>query len=94
MELSEKASNIDNFYHVYDKIIYLKGDSKINLDRAKNCKQEFAKGDVIENQGMELMTKVETNMNKYLNSFNNMTIDVDNKDIETVFNEIIAELGV
>lgn len=76
----------------YERVVYLRGDSKKGLARAKTAKQEFAAGDAIEAKGDDFMTQVSKNMDYMSESFNTVRIDVDGKSIEEVHQEILAAL--
>lgn len=78
----------------YERVVYLRGDSKKGLARAKTAKQEFAAGDAIEAKGDSFMTQVSKNMDFMSEGFPTVRIDVDGKSIEDVHNEILASLGL
>lgn len=79
---------------IYDTVIYLRGDSKKGLAKAKQAKQEFAAGDAMESRGDSFIEKVSLNMDKMSERFNTVRIDVDGKSIEEVHNEILVSLGL
>jgi len=81
-------------YSIYDHVIYLKGDTKKSLQKALECKQEYSAGDAIEAKGLDFMKNVELLMESHISKFNTTTIYVDNKDIETVFEEIKTKLDI
>ena len=81
-------------YSIYDHVIYLKGDTKKFLQKALECKQEYSAGDAIEAKGLDFMKNVELLMESHISKFNTTTIYVDNKDIETVFEEIKTKLDI
>lgn len=96
-ELADKVMPIDDYTQQpvnYDHIVYLTGDSRKNLVRGKNSKQEFQTGDAMESQGDDFMDKVSSNMDLYSKSFNTVRIYVDGKTIEQVHNEILSGLGL
>ena len=69
----------------------------IDINMAINdpeCKQEYSAGDAIEAKGLDFMKNVELLMESHISKFNTTTIYVDNKDIETVFEEIKAKLDI
>jgi len=77
---------------IYDLVIYLKGNSVKNLQRAKTSKQEFETGDAMESRGDAFLDKVVKNMDKMSSRFKTVTIDVDGKSIEEVNGEIMTSL--
>ncbi len=84
----------NNYYDLYDKVILLKGDPINSLNRAANSKKEFEQGDALEAKGTDFMKVVGENMQKYSTLFNTAQISIDNKDIESVFDEIKKILNV
>ena len=85
----------NNFYELYDDTIYLRGNVLKGLETAINSKQEFEAGDAMEQKGNEFILRVADNMQFMSQSFSNVNeINVDNKDIDVVFNEIIKVLNV
>jgi thymidylate kinase len=82
------------FYKLYDDVVYLKGDTRRALAAAKNAKQEYAEGDVIENQGNALMEQVAYFMNGFSYVFGAKDVNVDNKSIDEVFAEILEVLKI
>jgi dTMP kinase len=78
--------------NIYDKVVYLRGNSLKNLVRAKTSKQEYATGDAMESRGNTFMQKCSDNMDEYSSYFNACTIEVDGKSIEEVQQEILAVL--
>lgn len=92
---SAALSNLNLPYcpeNIYDKVVYLRGNSKKNLVRAKTSKQEYAAGDAIEAKGDTFMQKCSENMDQYSSYFNACRIEVDGKSIEDVHQEILAAL--
>jgi len=79
-------------YSLYDAVIYLSGDVSNGLTKAKNAKQEFETGDAIEAKGSDFMHTVSLQMVKYASWFNTKTINVDGRNIDEVFDEIIQIL--
>jgi dTMP kinase len=80
----------------YDHTIYLKGDPAVGLSRALNAKQEFVTGDAMEAKGNSFMSTVASNMDmisRYYN-FNTSIINVDGKDINEVFADILRALDI
>lgn len=82
----------DNYTALYDAVIYLTGDVSKGLETAKNSKQEFEAGDAMEAKGNEFMLGVAENMKQFGKHFNTTTINVDGKNIEEVFGEILNSL--
>jgi len=76
----------------YDSIIYLKGDTSAGLKKALESKKEFAAGDAMEAKGSSFLQKCSHNMDEMSKSFNTAIINVDNKNIDEVFNEILRTL--
>lgn len=84
-----------NPYNLYSDIVYLRGNVDKGLEKAKLSKQEFAAGDAIEAKGSNFMRQVSDNMNHYSKWFNGVKyIEVDNKNIEQVFDEIVRSLNI
>lgn len=79
---------------LYDSIIYLKGDTSAGLKKALSAKQEFAQGDAMEARGNTFMEQVSRNMDDFSQAFNTKTINVDGKNIEQVFAEILDVLNL
>ena len=77
---------------IYDRVVYLRGDSIKGLAKAKLAKQEFETGDAMESRGNSFMEKVSKNMDEMSSRFNTVRIDVDGKSIEEVHNEILTSL--
>ena len=80
--------------HLYDKVIYLRGDSIKNLLKAKAAKQEYAAGDAMESRGNDFITKAGNVMDELSLKFKTVRIDVDGKSIEELHNEILMGLGL
>lgn len=79
---------------IYNDVILLQGDVEKGLAMAKNAKQEFSAGDAIEAKGNEFMHNVARNFEDFADDFLAERINVNGKDIDTVFNEIRTALGV
>ena len=79
---------------IYDCIIYLKGDTSAGLKKALQSKQEFATGDAMETRGNSFIQNAQRNMDELSKSFNTKTIDVDGKNIEEVFSDILHTLDI
>lgn len=79
-----------NAFRMYDILIYLRGDPKAGLARAQATKQEFAAGDAMELRGPDFMMTVAENMNAQVDIFGAKVIEIDGKDVEQVFEEIVA----
>lgn len=96
MELAHMATKsvIASPEKLYNNVILLTGNVKAGLDKAISSKQEFEAGDAIEMKGLPFMESVNSNMIKYSNWFNTTTIDVNNKSIDNVFNDIINTLKI
>jgi dTMP kinase len=80
--------------HIYDQVIYLKGNPLNGLLKARFSKQEFTTGDAMESRGNDFIEKVSKIMDNLSYRFNTVRIDVDNRSIKDVHNEIIANLGL
>lgn len=76
--------------YIYDRVVYLRGDSIKDLKRGKASKQEFESGDAIEARGDSFVDKVSKNMDRMSLRFKTVTIDVGEKSIEQVHNEILT----
>jgi dTMP kinase len=90
------SAGFDGFHpeKIYDDVVYLRGDSKKNLARAKTVKQEFAQGDAMESRGDTFMEKTASTMDTLIKFFNGITIDVGTKPIEEVNGEIMRALNL
>lgn len=77
---------------LYDDVIYLTGSVNKGLSRALGSKKEFATGDAMESRGNTFLSKVSDNMNTMSKDFKTKTINVDDKDVYQVFNDILASL--
>jgi dTMP kinase len=77
---------------IYDRVVYLRGDSIKGLAKAKSTKQEFETGDAMESRGNSFMEKVSKNMDEMSSRFKTVRIDVDGKSIEEVHSEILKSL--
>ena len=76
----------DSFYDLYDCVIYLRGEAKKG-----NRTEEFKEGDAMESKGDSFMEQVQANMDQFIKKFSHYRIiDVDNKDIDNVFNEVLG----
>ncbi len=97
-EVVESANTNNSFPYtasqIYETVIYLRGDSKKGLAKAKAAKQEYAAGDAMEAKGDDFMSQVSFNMDYMSEGFNTVRIDVDGKTIEEVHQEILAGLGL
>lgn len=93
-DINVKEANLCLEYaNCYDQIIYLYGNVSSNLKRALASKKEFETGDAMENRGHSFLDKVNENFNKYSKEFQAVNkINVDNKDIDTIFKDIIKVL--
>lgn len=79
---------------IYDKVIYLRGDSLKGLQRARDSKQEFQTGDAMESRGDEFIIRVSKNFDEFSSYFNSVRIDIDGKSIEEVHDEILTNLNL
>jgi dTMP kinase len=84
-----------NPYGLYDAVLYLTGDVSRGLQTALNSKQEFEGGDAIESKGDAFLHVVSQNMYEFSPWFNTKEVDVDGKNIDEVFAEMlkVLELG-
>jgi dTMP kinase len=79
---------------VYDSIIYLRGDTSAGLKKALQAKQEFAAGDAMESRGNSFLQEASANMDQLSKAFNTRVVNVDGKNIEEVFSEILRALEI
>lgn len=79
---------------VYDCIIYLKGNTSAGLKKALEAKQEFATGDAMESRGNSFIEEASSNMDEMAGAFNTAVINVDGKDVQQVFGEILLALNL
>lgn len=79
---------------LYDSIIYLKGDTSAGLKKALQSKQEFAAGDAMEARGDSFLQNVSSNMDEQSQLFNTQVVNVDGKNIEEVFSDILSALNL
>jgi dTMP kinase len=91
-EVSKERERKISFYNLYDKIIYLKVNVKKSLELAKASKQEYEEGDAIEAKGTSFMELVQQKMDFHSIPFKCQRLQVENKDVETVFAEILKTL--
>ena len=92
-QLVTLRTTMKEVYTLYNLVILLQGDTKRNLQRAIGSKQEFKNGDIIElrankSEGNVFMETVNSKMLELSKNFNTKIINVDDKDVETVFGEI------
>ena len=86
---------VNNPFTLYDDTIYLTGNVLKGLETAINSKQEFEAGDAMEQRGNEFMLRVSENMKYVSQQFSNVhEINVDNKNIDQVFGEIVSALNI
>lgn len=84
----------DNPYSMYDLVVYLYSeDVEGKLEIAKTSKQEFEDGDAMELRGNEFMLDVQHNFNKFSEWFNTVKINVDGKNIDEVFEEVLHHVN-
>ena len=82
-----------NVYNLYDQIILFRGDVAAGLKRALSAKKEFESGDAMENKGISFLDKVSLNFNNFEKNFQKVSvIEVENKGIETVTEELLRVL--
>jgi dTMP kinase len=96
-QLAEVVSRplVNNPFTLYDDTIYLTGNVLKGLETALNSKQEFEAGDAMEQKGNEFILRVSENMKQMSQKFSNVhEINVDNKNIDEVFSEMISVLKV
>ena len=96
-QLTEVVSRplVNNPFTLYDDTIYLTGNVLKGLETALNSKQEFEAGDAMEQKGNEFILRVSENMKYMSQKFSNVhEINVDNKNIDEVFSEMISVLKV
>jgi len=81
-----------DIYHLYDTVIYMRGDSIAGLQRAINTKQEYIAGDVMESRGNDFISRVDREMLKYSELFSCVKVDVDGRSIEDIHSEIMSKV--
>jgi hypothetical protein len=82
-------------FSLYSDLIYLKGDAEKGLSVAKSAKQEFATGDAMDSRGNKFINNVSKNMDNMSQWFDGThLIEVSNKGIEQVFQDILDKLKV
>jgi dTMP kinase len=95
MVLSRYALNCKEPFKLYDDIVLLKGNVSKGLSRALNSKKEFLTGDAMENKGDSFIKRASNNMSEYGLLFENChVVQVDNKNMYAVFDEILASLRI
>jgi dTMP kinase len=87
-------AELANVRVLYDSIIYLKGDTSAGLKKALQSKQEFAQGDAMEARGNSFLQSVSSNMDEQSQLFNTKVVNVDGKNIEEVFADILLALNL
>lgn len=85
---------VDHPGHLYGDVVVLTGNVGENTKRALASKQEFATGDAMESRGDDFLTKVSGNMVDMSVMFNSKTVNVDGKNIEEVFADILTALNL
>jgi dTMP kinase len=80
------------YISLYDKVILLKGNVEKGLNTAISSKKEFEAGDAIELRGLSFMNHVNKNMSNYATMFYTSEINVDGKNIEEVFQQILSAI--
>lgn len=81
-----------SYCSIYDDVVYLKGNVKASLLKATTSKQEFEAGDAMEKLGITFMEVVDNNMEWHSKHFRTKCINIDNKDIDQVFGDILEAL--
>ncbi len=79
---------------VYDDVVYLRGNIRDGLAKALGAKKEFEAGDAMESRGLGFLDTANNNMRVMSRRFNTLTIDVDGKSIDQVFDEIVSRLDL
>jgi dTMP kinase len=77
---------------IYDKVILLRGNVEKGLNTAISSKKEFEAGDAIELRGVAFMHNVNSHMYEYSSFFNSSVVNVDGKNIEEVFQQILSAI--
>jgi dTMP kinase len=91
-DLKALCNYIGTYASIYDKVVVLTGNIERGLKKALSSKQEFAAGDAMEARGVGFITSASKNMSSFAADFPAVEINVDNKDIEQVFKEILNKL--
>lgn len=78
---------------IYDDVIYLHGDIEAGLVRAGR-KQEFAHGDVIEQQNREFHEHVKANFDQLSVDYGFKCISVDESTVEQVHMQVLGQLNL
>ena len=91
---STSGMNRDNFWALYDDVVYLTGNVQKGLNTALNSKQEFETGDAMESRGNLFLNNVSDNMNRMSKKFNTKVVNVDGKDKDQVFADILKALNL
>lgn len=86
--------NEDSLFELYSNTVYLTGNVDAGLKRALASKQEFKAGDAMESRGGLFIGEVSENFKEMSQWFDADTINVDDKSIEQVFNEVLNVLGL
>lgn len=85
---------VDHPGHLYDDVVVLIGNVGANTKRALASKQEFATGDAMESRGNDFLTTASDNMVDMSVMFNSKTVNVDGKNIDQVFADILTALNI
>jgi dTMP kinase len=91
---SSLSLDVANKESIYDSVIYLKGDVQKALHNAISSKKEFETGDAMEAKGAQFFENVSWYMDILSDNFNAVKIDIDNKTIDEVHNEVLINLGL
>jgi dTMP kinase len=86
--------DVDHPGHLYDDVVVLTGNVGANTKRALASKQEFETGDAMESRGNDFLTQVSDNMVNMSAMFNSKTVDVDGKNVDEVFADILTVLNL
>jgi dTMP kinase len=78
--------------HLYDRVVYLRGDVAASLLRAKDAKQEFKAGDAMEAKGASFINEALLNMEKILTLYEVSTVDVFDRPVDAVHADVLAAI--
>lgn len=94
--LAEAVSDTgeEELYDVYTDTVYLTGSTSAGLKRALAAKQEFEAGDAMEARGNSFLDQVSENFDEMSQWFDADTINVDDKSIDQVFEEVLDTLNL
>jgi dTMP kinase len=83
-----------SMYNIYDDVIYLTGNVETGLNKALSSKREFKSGDAMESRGSGFIRSVGEHMDTISRSFPTKRVNVDGKNIEEVFHDILSVLKI